>query len=260
MGRHASVHPSALQNSILLGWYFDCICGASGENYSDHKRSIQCDVCKRWMHCKCNAVPTKEKDLLHYFTKFIWICPHCKAGDYKYKGEYWKQNNSTPKINRIVKFHPDIPNADHHKEITICTHQTHHAAKLEEISKLIADLDCCSDCSSESETARYHRNKRPVKEQHQHSEHHEHHYHHCHINHVYKRIGIQDNSTLQNRSVPNLKLKPSGSILKLTPANSATSSPQTEATVMKPHKKSNISRAIHVAKHVYLDHIYNSEL
>ena len=56
-----------LQDNILFGWKFDCRCGASGLNYDDGKRSLQCDVCKIWMHNRCNKVPVKSDDLLVYF-------------------------------------------------------------------------------------------------------------------------------------------------------------------------------------------------
>uniref|UniRef100_A0A7S4IPX0 PHD-type domain-containing protein n=1 Tax=Vannella robusta TaxID=1487602 RepID=A0A7S4IPX0_9EUKA len=103
-GSFAIPDPSDLENSILFGWYFECKCGASGSNYCDEKRSLQCDVCKVWMHCSCNGVPTRPAELMQYFRRYIWICPNCKEGNYKYRSIHWKegsQSDHTPRLKKI---------------------------------------------------------------------------------------------------------------------------------------------------------------
>ena len=80
------------EDNILLGWQFQCRCGASGENYDDGRKSLQCDICKLWMHCRCNKVPEKHDDLLLFFyRKRVWVCMSCKKGEYRYLGEFWKE-------------------------------------------------------------------------------------------------------------------------------------------------------------------------
>merc|ERR1712137_1072089 len=74
--------PNALKGSILFGWNFDCSCGASGKCYDDGKRSLQCDVCKNWMHSKCNGVPRHYDDLMDFFNRrLVWVCGGCRKGD-----------------------------------------------------------------------------------------------------------------------------------------------------------------------------------
>merc|ERR1712137_395498 len=104
------------ESSILHGWHFKCTCGASGDNYDDGKRSLQCNICKLWMHNKCNEVPEKYNDLLTFFyRRRVWVCASCKKGKYQYLGEHWKIPNESEITETKVKFddhYIDLPCVD----------------------------------------------------------------------------------------------------------------------------------------------------
>lgn len=113
-GKYSVTDASTLENNIIFGWYFNCCCGASGTNYHDKHKSIQCDICKIWMHCWCIDLPTKTSDLLLLFSgRRIWVCPDCKKGKFKYRSIHWQEpkpvtanteNEKEIKIKKNVKF------------------------------------------------------------------------------------------------------------------------------------------------------------
>lgn len=105
--------PTFYGGHIYHGWYFDCCCGAHGANYDDVKRSIQCDICKIWMHCKCNKVPTKEAELQkHFENRNVWVCPNCREGKYKYRGILWNQPEETKEPGTKITFSDNISTSD----------------------------------------------------------------------------------------------------------------------------------------------------
>merc|ERR1711879_168053 len=56
--------------------------------------------------------PVKSSDLMNFFyRKRIWVCPSCKKGDYKYKGEHWKIPDGEDKITKVT-FKNLIPTPD----------------------------------------------------------------------------------------------------------------------------------------------------
>merc|ERR1711862_877356 len=62
--------PHFLESNIVYGWFVDCCCGLKGVNVDDGHRMVECDVCKVWMHCICNNIPTQTKqELFKYFSK-----------------------------------------------------------------------------------------------------------------------------------------------------------------------------------------------
>lgn len=93
------------EDDILLGWQFDCCCGASGKNFDDGKRSLQCDICKLWMHNRCNNIPEKSSDLmLHFYRKRVWVCDKCRTGDFKHRASIWKVTDNEEKEKTKVTF------------------------------------------------------------------------------------------------------------------------------------------------------------
>ena len=100
--RFSVTDPELLQDHIMFGWYFHCSCGASGKNYDDGKRSLQCDVCKVWMHNKCNNVPSTTDELFFFFDKTIWVCNDCKEGNFQYKGKTWCTESKMKKQSSIT--------------------------------------------------------------------------------------------------------------------------------------------------------------
>jgi hypothetical protein len=55
-------------------WYFDCVCGAHGQNLDDGTHSIACEKCGTWQHSKCNGISVQqaERDDFHF------VCVDCK--------------------------------------------------------------------------------------------------------------------------------------------------------------------------------------
>ena len=79
------------ENNLINGWFVDCRCGVKGVNKDDGERMIQCDICKLYMHNKCNDLPTVLEEFRMYFiSKRVWVCPRCAVGDYNYHATHWK--------------------------------------------------------------------------------------------------------------------------------------------------------------------------
>ena len=95
-----------LQDSIFFGWFFDCYCGASGVNYDDKKKSIQCNVCQLWMHCACAGVPEEDQEIRSFFRghKNVWVCPSCVKGTFRHKADVWNVPKDSDKKRNFVSF------------------------------------------------------------------------------------------------------------------------------------------------------------
>ena len=96
-----------LSDHIFFGWHFSCNCGVSGHNYVDRHRSLQCDVCKVWMHNLCNNVPVRFHDVTVFFSKKkVWVCQNCQRGNFRYGAEHWR----SPEVQRkqTVSFKEEI--------------------------------------------------------------------------------------------------------------------------------------------------------
>lgn len=123
--------PHFLESNIVYGWFVDCCCGLKGVNVDDGHRMVECDVCKVWMHCICNNIPTQTKqELFKYFSKKrVWVCNKCKEGKFAYRALHWYTLEKANENKHEVTFDKKKKKIDGKKELELPKHNPDVQAK-----------------------------------------------------------------------------------------------------------------------------------
>ncbi|CAG8568258.1 3133_t:CDS:10 [Acaulospora morrowiae] len=58
-------------------WYFECLCGVSGNNINDNSRMIACDRCSVWQHLDCISKIDPRFLMGHDYEKIDYVCEKC---------------------------------------------------------------------------------------------------------------------------------------------------------------------------------------